>query len=106
MKECSDECQRIDGVRDTLETACTHTCFRPTGPLLTDRGLNSCLPYPRPLRIRIKRASGPTNAGAGRIYSAAEKVDTHKVRDDRYSTNCLEAIYLSFVLGLSTKFQG
>src|SRR5215208_6256531 len=106
MKECSDECQRIDGVRDTLETACTHTCFRPTGPLLTDRGLNSCVPYPRPLRIRIKRARGPTNAGAGRIYSAAEKVDTHKVRDDRYSTNCLEAIYLSFVLGLSTKFQG
>jgi hypothetical protein len=26
---------------------------------------------------------------------------THKVRDDRYSTNSLEAIYLSFVLGAS-----
>jgi hypothetical protein len=41
---------------------------------------------------------------AARLLHRQQGLHAHKVRDDRYS-NSLEAIYVSFAQGLSTKFQ-
>jgi hypothetical protein len=53
--------------------ASTHTSVRPTGPLVADRGANSCYPSPlRPLGIRVEGANGPTNARAGGILPSSK----------------------------------
>src|SRR5215211_1535623 len=47
---CSDELalkgQRVDEMGEAFTTACTRIEARPTGPLVADRGANSCLPSP------------------------------------------------------------
>ena len=48
---------------------------RPAGPLVADRGANSCYP-PRPLGIRVEGANGPTNARAGGIRLVEGKART------------------------------
>jgi hypothetical protein len=58
-----------------FKTAPTRIESRPTGPLVADRGANSCLP-PAPLRIRLDDADGPTNARAGGIRLVEGKART------------------------------
>jgi hypothetical protein len=67
---------RPNGVLRAFKTPCTRISVRQTSPLVTNRGSNLLLPLPHPLGIRLEGADIPTNAKAGSIYSAAEKVDT------------------------------
>jgi hypothetical protein len=44
-------------------------------------------------------ATRPTQEADIRVLHRGYGLHPHKVRDDRYSTSCLEATYASFVLG-------